>query len=899
MSNRFHNKWHRKNHHTYGNASNPDASHDPIASSEQPFLGDFVLQGALCAVAPMSAFGAYIFSNYTALCAFAGYKAIRAKSFGFPGLDSIGIEVDAQNIAISAHGVAVGLNVHSPVRAISAYSRSIAIESYGHTFGNRVYSNSRAISAYGSYIGAEIYSPTKAISAFGENIGIEVYSPQRALSAYGNVVAGEFYSPQKALSATSPVMGLEVYSGTRAISAYGRLIGAEIYSPYIAISSYSPNLANTVYSNRRAISAYGTLVAGEFYSPQKAISATSPVMGLEVYSNTRAISAYSKFLAIETYGEQIALSAMSPHLAVTVYSNNRALSAFGTNIGAEIASPNVAISAYSPKVAIRAFAPIYTQNNDGVRALDVRGFSFFDGDVTISGNLTAAGALTYLDTRVQITSSLYVKNSGTDLAFTVIQQGNTDIVNIQDDEATAFYIENGGNVGIGTNAPAANLHVVDIRNDSDPEVRIQARTSNAFDPTLRLIGTGSTSDGLTVRYDSNVGDVYFNNGATPSNNIAYRVSTAADTDSVVVFNTGNVGINATTPIAAAKLNIAGDSSSSNIALSASAPTLAASFYSPIMGLSANGSNIGAIIRSPNLALRVTGGVEINNNSAEAGAGYPVNINSIHSVGNVNIGNSTGNLVLSGNRFDLRTENPVFINTDAGEIFNLNTGTGAETNINTGSGTVTTTIGNAGTVNVNGATLNVNSTQINLGDAATDTVTINAGPVNIPNATTAADALILGGDVNLYRSAANTLRTDDSLSVLGDSTTNGNSFLSGSLYVDRNVRITEQLSAKAIQQGTILAANANTYIIPLSAEAYQLYPITTSTVIGFSGMQAGRTTNVLLSSYVDTAQAIGPDPRFIYLDGRPTSLPAGKVLLFEIISFGTALSSVVIKSKIQP
>ncbi len=54
----------------------------------------------------------------------------------------------------------------------------------------------------------------------------------------------------------------------------------------------------------------------------------------------------------------------------------------------------------------------------------------------------------------------------------------------------------------------------------------------------------------------------------------------------------------------------------------------------------------------------------------------------------------------------------------------------------------------------------------LGNAATDTATINAGPVSLPNATAAADALVMGGDTNLYRSAANTLRTDDSLSVGG-------------------------------------------------------------------------------------------------------------------------------------
>ncbi len=51
MSNRFHNKYHRHNHHTRAiqDIRFPDANHDPIASYESPFLGDFILNGMLSA----------------------------------------------------------------------------------------------------------------------------------------------------------------------------------------------------------------------------------------------------------------------------------------------------------------------------------------------------------------------------------------------------------------------------------------------------------------------------------------------------------------------------------------------------------------------------------------------------------------------------------------------------------------------------------------------------------------------------------------------------------------------------------------------------------------------------------------------------------------------------------
>ena len=76
--------------------------------------------------------------------------------------------------------------------------------------------------------------------------------------------------------------------------------------------------------------------------------------------------------------------------------------------------------------------------------------------------------------------------------------------------------------------------------------------------------------------------------------------------------------------------------------------------------------------------------------------------------------------------------------------------------------------------VDGAAFTVNSATITLGDTNDDTVTINAGPVNLPSATSAVDALVLGTDANLYRSAADTLKTDDALIVDGNLTVNGGS-----------------------------------------------------------------------------------------------------------------------------
>ena len=46
---RFHNKWHRRNHHSQPSPDYPDSATDPIASPEEPFIGDFVISGNLSA----------------------------------------------------------------------------------------------------------------------------------------------------------------------------------------------------------------------------------------------------------------------------------------------------------------------------------------------------------------------------------------------------------------------------------------------------------------------------------------------------------------------------------------------------------------------------------------------------------------------------------------------------------------------------------------------------------------------------------------------------------------------------------------------------------------------------------------------------------------------------------
>lgn len=161
MSNRFHSKYHRANHHTYTSVTNPDAGHDPIASPEQPFLGDFVINGALSAIAPLSATAGYFYTDNVGISSQGGeiggifegtqyglitnsiYTGLYSDGYNLGGLitsdisglkvnGSIGggLTVTSNNIGATIDSGVQGLTVTAPVATIISGS-TIALSTGG------------------------------------------------------------------------------------------------------------------------------------------------------------------------------------------------------------------------------------------------------------------------------------------------------------------------------------------------------------------------------------------------------------------------------------------------------------------------------------------------------------------------------------------------------------------------------------------------------------------------------------------------------------------------------------------------------------------------------------------------------------------------------------------------
>ena len=90
---RFHNKLHRKNHHSTPTTGYPDSATDPIASYAEPFQGDFVINGSLSASGSLyTTF--YTLSNISIL------NPVLSSTVGFNPTNSLIIQLSCVNYAI-------------------------------------------------------------------------------------------------------------------------------------------------------------------------------------------------------------------------------------------------------------------------------------------------------------------------------------------------------------------------------------------------------------------------------------------------------------------------------------------------------------------------------------------------------------------------------------------------------------------------------------------------------------------------------------------------------------------------------------------------------------------------------------------------------------------------------
>jgi uncharacterized protein GlcG (DUF336 family) len=507
MSNRFHPKYHRKNHHTYGNPTNPDASHDPIASPDQPFLGDFSLQGALCAVAPASAYAGYFYSSKTGIRTIGGEIGLAAFSFNTPLSTAFG-----KNIM---HGT-VGINKNS-------ISSGFVLDVLGNTNldGNLnvvgdVDIDGGDLTASTSTFNLLNTSPTTTINFGGNastiNIGNDTISTVN--------INGDTES-------TSCTTGALVVDGGVGIAKNLNICGN------VGISGDTTIDGNLIV--KKDVDIQGGDLTASVGSTFNLLN-TSPTTTINFGGNATSIE-------------------MAKADSTSVVHINGTKESTSTTTGALVVDGGVGIAKnlnVGGKLVLNGTDQSTTCSNG---ALVVKGGVGIEknlnvcGNVGISGDLTVKGQYTYLHTQVQVTSAIDVINTGTGPALRVTQSGNEPIAHFIDTNGDDIVFNDNGFVGIGTMSPSTKLEIANSSNGLNGTwnggtdfIKLFAYNANFSEQAISFQETGTNVGAkIGVKNGANGAyDIIFANRETTS-------TTSTITEKLRIKTNGNVGIGISNP----------------------------------------------------------------------------------------------------------------------------------------------------------------------------------------------------------------------------------------------------------------------------------------------------------------------------------------------------------------
>ena len=170
-------------------------------------------------------------------------------------------------------------------------------------------------------------------------------------------------------------------------------------------------------------------------------------------------------------------------------------------------------------------------------------------NITVAGNLTVHGACTTLNTTVTATSAFRVDNDGTGPALVANQTGSQPIADFQDDGTSVFYIEDGGNVGLGTTNPEAGLHIYGSGQQS-----LFVGSSNGARALLELDGAANGDGaGGDYAYLAHNADGSFDIKNLQNNSTNFATGSAGTTR-MTITSGGNVGIGIDDPFSALDVN---------------------------------------------------------------------------------------------------------------------------------------------------------------------------------------------------------------------------------------------------------------------------------------------------------------------------------------------------------
>jgi len=628
--------------------NNPDTGHDPIASRPLPFRGDFVLFGALSAVASLSAYAGYFYSNNTALCAIATQRGQYLLS-----KNGLGLEVSSSLYrAISARGATIGIETLSDKLALSAFGIDMGIETG---------SKGIALSAHGKDIGISTYSPTLALSAYGNTLGIEVGSANVGLSSFGDKIGAVLMSNHVALSTNS--CGVDGYPTN---------------DPYFGPNYISKNVLNnrTGIFTEEPLSAFH-VTGGTYLDGHCTITGNLSVKGDLTKLDTYVLITSSTQIVVNN------ASNTESALFVSNTGNNRIVEFYDVDssvtptrpsfmIDGDTARPGfVGINVGKPNEKLTILGNISAMGNLSATFIHVSPFS---GSYTALPD-TRAVFHSYVNSYAQVNHQNLFDGAGASADFIATSNNGTDTtgfidlgINNNNYSQTTFTIvgasdgylyTQGGNLAVGTGAAknlvfftngtlAANER---MRIDSSGNINIGDTISGAGAATLKVKGqtdiniTGSAANniGNSLSTTTVIGPTNINNSGSSNTNIG----TSTSTTTVTVGNaTGptTIALNGSiTALGTTSINNSGDKNT-NIGTSTTATTVTIGNSTGPTTVAINGST--TLLGTTNINNTGTASTAIGNstgNITQLGANIYLNNNANTNATNIGTGSTSGDI----------------------------------------------------------------------------------------------------------------------------------------------------------------------------------------------------------------------------------------------------------------
>ena len=171
-------------------------------------------------------------------------------------------------------------------------------------------------------------------------------------------------------------------------------------------------------------------------------------------------------------------------------------------------------------------------------------------NVTVTGDLTVQGTTTTLDTDLIGVDKVEVGANNSTVGLAVTQSGSGAIIAAYDGASEVFRVDDGGNVGIGTDNPQQKLHLKGT-------IQIDGTVNAVNDNYSRIYqnSSGSVDYGLQVKHyqgdtdDADAAIIIGGNSSREGNIVFYRDVSGTNTETARFDDNGRLGIGTNNPTA--------------------------------------------------------------------------------------------------------------------------------------------------------------------------------------------------------------------------------------------------------------------------------------------------------------------------------------------------------------